>query len=1125
MANRDLNLPWYTEEYLFDADAQPPFPGLAELDAGPDDQGPDETQNSPARSDADNSPESEEEPVPIPENGLPGWIAVGVQYNPSDLRKYFLCDGKTWDSGKLNIEHHCSHPVLKQNWKKWMRAANPSWNGKHTYSMIEKEKARKELWRMQVKFDGELCEVVDPDSKKRRRTPSKPTPNKRPRETSGNTELPVGADDEPTNLSSGEAPSNQQPTLDKGKAVVEDEPTRLDPNLVAKMEKARVKEATRRSLEEDLLTVPGFAVNDPGQSSGQRSKGNLDSSCPPRPTTEVEKTAEGVHGWIDEMLRNVMIANQERDQIQSRLKEAEEKLLEVEAVRSVNDGSDRIQERLKEAEQKIKALEEEKQEMSEKALMMEQPDLYELLQSKLTGYQIRGHPYGIASFPDVNLTITKKWTTFPEDIEAFEGNKDAFPELKHALDKNSGMTIYKTDCFVCGHALGFLPRIDSGVCEHKYHLNCFWNYASTSRRCPVCRVPYPQQMYEFFCTVFVPEGSKVINRDTGLQDVENTNPHPDELHAGRGGLIAVNEVDVAARNEDKIHLMTEVSKILRRWRDKSNICGQTFWVGFEKWSDDLAREAAEETYTSIMDEFRASVSHRSTHEHLFDQMKSVFDSYVNPSDKSDVQPLIVGLDRPELDTDEFLQQVQHANSDYEVTPSRQTHTDYLEEIGDRTQARLRRETSIRGNGPTTRAQSRRLFVQAEEPADPQPQEPQLVETPTEEEAVEEIQTPFTEPTAHEEVASIEPTMDVGSIPTEVASAAEESTESQPQEPAPVQLLVEEAVEDIQTASTEPAPVQLLVEEVVEDMQTSSTEPAPVQLLVEEAVEDMQTSSTEPAPVQLLVEEAVEDIQTPSTEPTGHDIPPIYTVEDPDVKDIGGPSSPGLHMQVYAPNVLQQPSEVVEIGDSPGSGRDTRDPLDGWKSYEQLTKKDLESTNPKRFIRGCDQHVLSGKPAGSVEKIHRLRKGITPRVDDVQDIRSLIVPIHFGKGDFHWSLAVLHFGTSGCTIYHLDSALGTHSTTDVCAVLSLFVTVALKIPLEKILVGSYFTPQQRGNHECGYHVMQFLSEVAKVKGDLGPYFDDESACRFANVGDVDSFQLIFGMYMDPKLKNRTRKALP
>ncbi|KAL3682710.1 hypothetical protein R1sor_000732 [Riccia sorocarpa] len=287
----------------------------------------------------------------------------------------------------------------------------------------------------------------------------------------------------------------------------------------------------------------------------------------------------------------------------------------------------------------------------------------------------------------------------------------------------------------------------------------------------------------------------------------------------------------------------------------------------------------------------------------------------------------------------------------------------------------------------------------------------------------------------------------------------------------------------------------------------------------------ETPSTEPAPVQLLVEEAVENIQSPSTEPTGQDIPPIYTVEDPNVKDIGGPSSPGLHMQVFAPKVLQQPNEVVEIGDSPTSGRCTRDPLDDWKSYEQLTKKDLESTNPKCFIRGdvinmyikekflvqprselegkffvntfwfaqlnaLNKQVLSGNLAGSEEKIHRLRKGITPRVDDVQDIRTLFVPIHFGKGDFHWSLVVVHFCTSRCTIYHLDSALGTHNTTDVCAVLSLFVTIALKIPLGKISVGSYFTPQQRGNHECGYHVMQFLSEVAKVKGDLGPYFDDE-----------------------------------
>ncbi|KAL3694413.1 hypothetical protein R1sor_008064 [Riccia sorocarpa] len=160
-----------------------------------------------------------------------------------------------------------------------------------------------------------------------------------------------------------------------------------------------------------------------------------------------------------------------------------------------------------------------------------------------------------------------------------------------------------------------------------------------------------------------------------------------------------------------------------------------------------------------------------------------------------------------------------------------------------------------------------------------PQEPQPVETHTEE-AVQEIQTPSTEPTAHEEVAPPEPTMDVGSIPAEVASAAGELTEFLNHK---------------------------------NPLRFSSSWRSCWRT-------DNQTPSTEPVRLELLVEEAVEYIQSPSTEPTGQDIPPIYTVEDPDVKDIGGPSSPGLHMQVYAPKVLQQPSEVVEIGDSPASGR-------------------------------------------------------------------------------------------------------------------------------------------------------------------------------------------------------------
>ncbi|KAL2624051.1 hypothetical protein R1flu_008296 [Riccia fluitans] len=50
--------------------------------------------------------------------------------------------------------------------------------GINRYSAEEKEKARKELWCMQVKFEGELCEPVDPDTRKRRRTSGSQTSNK-----------------------------------------------------------------------------------------------------------------------------------------------------------------------------------------------------------------------------------------------------------------------------------------------------------------------------------------------------------------------------------------------------------------------------------------------------------------------------------------------------------------------------------------------------------------------------------------------------------------------------------------------------------------------------------------------------------------------------------------------------------------------------------------------------------------------------------------------------------------------------------------------------------------------------------------------------------------------------------
>ncbi|KAL2609998.1 hypothetical protein R1flu_028571 [Riccia fluitans] len=171
----------------------------------------------------------------------------------------------------------------------------------------------------------------------------------------------------------------------------------------------------------------------------------MDSPCPPRPPTQVEEKASHVKGFVDQMLHDFKLANQEHDGLQKRLEEAKKRLKDMEALHA-----------------KIGMLEKEKKEMVERVQFIKRSDLYKLLTDKLRGHQIRGHPYAIASWENVNLSCTRKNTT----------NKRT-SRLKHALEQNKGLTKYKTDCSVYGDALGFLPHVEARICKHKFHFNCF----------------------------------------------------------------------------------------------------------------------------------------------------------------------------------------------------------------------------------------------------------------------------------------------------------------------------------------------------------------------------------------------------------------------------------------------------------------------------------------------------------------------------------------------------------------------------------------------------------------------------------------------------------------------------
>ncbi|KAL2624049.1 hypothetical protein R1flu_008294 [Riccia fluitans] len=109
-----------------------------------------------------------------------------------------------------------------------------------------------------------------------------------------------------------------------------------------------------------------------------------------------------------------------------------------------------------------------------------------------------------------------------------------------------------------------------------------------------------------------------------------------------------------------------------------------------------------------MDRFNEAVANRLAHEALFEQMKAVFNSYVNPTAKAHLKPFISGLDTPGLDVDRFLVRVPHATPGVEHMPSGEDSSDYIDELGPLTVARLRREFALlesrfRGNRPLTQA--------------------------------------------------------------------------------------------------------------------------------------------------------------------------------------------------------------------------------------------------------------------------------------------------------------------------------------------------------------------------------------------------------------------------------------
>ncbi|KAL2633380.1 hypothetical protein R1flu_004859 [Riccia fluitans] len=140
-----------------------------------------------------------------------------------------------------------------------------------------------------------------------------------------------------THMPSGDAPAGPSPVVDKGKAKVDERPKKPVEKNLDKQDAAQMRRARRENIEANRLGDRVLARSEPGQSSWIRSdrghgQGGMDSPCPSRPPTQVEEVVGHVKGFVDQMLHDFKIINQERDGLQKWLEEAEKRLKDMEAL-------------------------------------------------------------------------------------------------------------------------------------------------------------------------------------------------------------------------------------------------------------------------------------------------------------------------------------------------------------------------------------------------------------------------------------------------------------------------------------------------------------------------------------------------------------------------------------------------------------------------------------------------------------------------------------------------------------------------------------------------------------------------------------------------------------------------
>ncbi|KAL2612540.1 hypothetical protein R1flu_024232 [Riccia fluitans] len=97
-----------------------------------------------------------------------------------------------------------------------------------------------------------------------------------------------------------------------------------------------------------------------------------------------------------------------------------------------------------------------------------------------------------------------------------------------------------------------------------------------------------------------------------------------------------------------------MNKALKVWRTDNVIVGVSFVRGHCTFQDEVDRTGIDVCYQSLLKALKVAVGTLPNSLVVFEYMRSIFDSYVNPTNDPNVQPLVKGLDVDDFSMEKFF---------------------------------------------------------------------------------------------------------------------------------------------------------------------------------------------------------------------------------------------------------------------------------------------------------------------------------------------------------------------------------------------------------------------------------------------------------------------------------------